>query len=145
MTVLSDRSIKQELAEGRIVVEPLGEGCIQPASIDLRLDRQIRTFRSNYRRSLDDVLTDERPSLPEILDLRDDLERFTSVEEIPDDRPYILGADQFILASTLERIELPPDIVARLEGKSSLGRLGLLVHATAGYVDPGFKGQDADV
>ena len=139
--VLSDRTIKEELAKGRIVVDPLGEGCIQPASIDLRLGRQILTFQSKYERSLDDLLSDTRPGLPEVLDVRDDLSKFTVPEEMNDRDPFILDPGQFILASTLETVELPDDVVARLEGKSSLGRLGLLVHATAGYVDPGFKGQ----
>jgi dCTP deaminase len=125
--VLSDRSIKEELTAGRIVMDPLGEGCIQPASVDIRIDRQIRVF-----------LAPEEYSL---VDVRTDLDGITRLSEIPDPAPFVLEPRQFILANTIENVELPADIVARLEGKSSLGRLGLMVHATAGYIDPGFKGQ----
>ena len=125
--VLSDRTIREELDEGRIVIEPLGDGHIQPASVDVRLDRQIASFLSPERYSF--------------IDIRSDLTDLTRLEEIPDPLPYILKPGQFILGSTLEHVELPDDVVARLEGKSSLGRLGLLIHSTAGYVDPGWKGQ----
>ena len=125
--VLSDRTIKEELAKGRIVIDPLGEGCIQPASVDLRLDRQILTLIQADRYSY--------------VDVRSDLSELTELEEIPDPHPYVLKPGQFVLASTLESVELPGDIVARLEGKSSLGRLGLMIHSTAGYVDPGWRGQ----
>ena len=125
--ILSDRSIKEELAQGRIVIEPLDEDLIQPASIDVRLDLQIRTFPPPEHYSL--------------LDVRSDLNEITDLQEIPDPHPYVLEPGQFILASTIENVQIPDDIVARIEGKSSLGRLGLLVHATAGYVDPGFQGQ----
>ena len=124
--VLSDRTIKEELASGRIVIDPLGEGCIQPASVDLRLDRQILEFH---------------PERYSYVDIREPLADLTEPVDIPDPAPYILKPDQFILASTVEYVELPDDVVARLEGKSSLGRLGLMIHSTAGYVDPGWKGQ----
>ena len=123
--VLSDHTIKEELAKGRIVVEPLMEGSIQPASVDLRLDKTVLVFRNSR--------------LPYI-DVRQDVSDLTEPEEITDDQPFILHPGEFILASTLEHIEIPSDIVARLEGKSSLGRIGLLIHSTAGYVDPGWKG-----
>jgi len=123
--VLSDRTIKEELAKGRIVIEPLGEGCIQPASVDVHLDRRLLVFR-NSRRAL--------------IDVREDVSDLTEMMEIQDDTPFILHPGEFVLASTLENIELPDDLVARLEGKSSLGRIGLLIHSTAGYVDPGWKG-----
>ena len=123
--VLSDRSIKEELAKGRIVIDPLGEGCIQPASVDVHLDRQVLAFR-NSRRAY--------------IDVRQDMTDLTEMIEIDDDQPFMLHPGEFVLASTLERIELPDDLVARLEGKSSLGRIGLLIHSTAGYVDPGWKG-----
>ena len=125
--VLSDRTIKEELAKQRIVIDPLDEENIQPASVDLRLDRQIVKFVRRQQYSLRDI--------------HSDLTRDTTVEEIPDPQPYVLEPGQFILGSTLEYVELPDDVVARLEGKSSLGRLGLLIHSTAGYVDPGWKGQ----
>ena len=125
--VLSDRSIRESLDSGHIVVDPLGEGCIQPASVDIRLDRQIREFPPPDKYSVVDGLTD--------------LDRVMKSVEIPDPGPYVLKPGEFILANTIENVELPADIVARLEGKSSLARMGLMVHATAGYIDPGFRGQ----
>lgn len=124
MTVLSDRTIKMLLAEGRIVVEPLGEGCIQPASVDVHLDRHILVFRNSRR---------------PYIDVREDLSDLTEMEEIGE-QPFMLHPGEFVLGSTLETIEIPDDLVARLEGKSSLGRIGLLIHSTAGYVDPGWRG-----
>ena len=123
--VLSDRSIKEEIARGRIVIDPLGEGCIQPASVDVHLDKRVLVFR-NSRRAY--------------IDVREDMSDLTEMIEIDEDRPFMLHPGEFVLASTLEHIELPEDLVARLEGKSSLGRIGLLIHSTAGYVDPGWKG-----
>ncbi len=123
--VLSDRTIREQLAEGRIVIDPLDPSDVQPASVDLHLDRKLLVFR-NSRRAL--------------IDVREDLDGLTEIEEIPDVQPLILHPGEFVLASTLEYIALPDDLVARLEGKSSLGRIGLLIHSTAGYVDPGWKG-----
>ena len=123
--VLSDRTIKEELEKGRIVISPLDPADIQPASVDLRLDRNLLVF-SNSRR-------------PHI-DVKKGLEDLTEVVEISDDTPFILHPGEFVLGSTLEHIELPDDLVARLEGKSSLGRIGLVIHSTAGFVDPGWKG-----
>ena len=123
--VLSDHTIKAELAEGRIVIEPLDESCIQPASVDVHLDRKLLVFR-NSRRAY--------------IDVRQEMDDLTDMVEVEDKHPFILHPGEFVLASTLEYIALPEDIVARLEGKSSLGRIGLLIHSTAGYVDPGWKG-----
>ena len=123
--VLSDHTIKEELANGRIVVDPLGEDSVQPASVDVHLDRKLRVFRNSRR---------------PYIDLREDMTDLTEVVEIADEVPFILHPGEFVLASTYENIELPVDLVARLEGKSSLGRIGLLIHSTAGYVDPGWKG-----
>jgi dCTP deaminase len=123
--VLSDRTIKQELEKGRIVIDPLDPSCIQPASVDLHLDRGLLVFR-NTRQPYIDV----RKEMPDL----------TEKEVIDDDVPFILHPGEFVLASTLEHVALPEDIVARLEGKSSLGRIGLLIHSTAGYVDPGWAG-----
>ena len=123
--VLSDRTIKEELAKGRIVIDPLGEGCVQPASVDVHLDRRLLVFR-NSRRAY--------------IDVREDMSDLTEMVEIVDEVPFILHPGEFVLGSTREHIELPDDLVARLEGKSSLGRIGLLIHSTAGYVDPGWKG-----
>ena len=122
--VLSDRTIKMMVSEGKIVVEPLGEGCIQPASVDVHLDKHILVFRNSRR---------------PYIDVREDLSDLTEMEEIGE-QPFMLHPGEFVLGSTLETIEIPDDLVARLEGKSSLGRVGLLIHSTAGYVDPGWKG-----
>ena len=123
--VLSDHTIKEELAKGRIVIEPLGENAIQPASVDVHLDRRSLVFRNSRQ---------------PYLDVQKDNSGLTDMVEIDDEYPFILHPGEFVLASTLEHIELPDDLVARLEGKSSLGRIGLLIHSTAGYVDPGWKG-----
>ena len=123
--VLSDRTIKEELEKGRIVIDPLDPANIQPASVDLHLDRQILVF-SNSRR-------------PHI-DVRMGMDDLTETVQIDDEIPFILHPGEFVLGSTLEHIELPDDLVARLEGKSSLGRIGLVIHSTAGFVDPGWKG-----
>ena len=123
--VLSDRTIKEELAKGRIVIEPLDPSCIQPASVDIHLDRKLLVFRNNRQ---------------PFIDVRKEMPDLTDTEEIPNDAPFILHPGEFVLGSTLESVSIPDDIVARLEGKSSLGRLGLLIHSTAGYVDPGWNG-----
>jgi dCTP deaminase len=123
--ILSDHSIAEALASGRLVIEPIGEDALQPASIDIRLDRQFRVFRQHRRA---------------YIDVRESVDDLTEVEEVADDEPFVLHPGEFVLGSTLERVKLGNDIVARVEGKSSLGRLGLLVHATAGYVDPGWDG-----
>jgi dCTP deaminase len=123
--VLSDRTIREEMAKGRIVIRPLGEGCIQPASVDLHLDRNILIFRNNR--------------VPYI-DVRKTNDRLTDMVTMANDDPFMLHPGEFVLGSTLEHVEVPADLVARLEGKSSLGRIGLLIHSTAGYVDPGWKG-----
>jgi dCTP deaminase len=123
--ILSDRDIRAEIAAGRIVIDPYTPEAVQPSSVDLHLDRRFRVFR-NSRYPYIDVRTDQ-PELTELV-------------EIGGDEPFILHPGEFVLGSTFERVELPNDLVARLEGKSSLGRLGLLIHSTAGYVDPGWEG-----
>jgi dCTP deaminase len=123
--VLSDRDIRAEIAAGRIVIDPFIPEAVQPSSVDLHLDRRFRVFR-NSRYPFIDVRTDQ-PDMTELV-------------EIAGDDPFILHPGEFVLGSTLERVQLPNDLVARLEGKSSLGRLGLLIHSTAGYVDPGWEG-----
>ena len=123
--VLSDRTIREEIAKGRIVIQPLGEGCVQPASVDLHLGRNILVFQNNR--------------VP-FVDVRKTNDRLTEMVTVGDDDPFMLHPGEFVLGSTVERVRLPNDLVARVEGKSSLGRLGLLVHATAGYVDPGWDG-----
>ncbi|HUF52652.1 MAG TPA: dCTP deaminase [Dehalococcoidia bacterium] len=126
MTVLSDKTIREEMAAGRIGVEPLDDGLIQPASIDLRLHNEMRVFRVTSR---------------PYIDVREPVDDLTELIQIAEDEPFIIQPGTFFLGSTLETITLPDDIVARVDGKSSLGRLGLLVHATAGYVDPGWTGR----
>ncbi len=126
MTVLSDRTIREELKSGNIVIDPLMEGCIQPASVDLHLGRSFLVFRNNH--------------VPYI-DIRAMNETLTEQVTVGDDVPFMLHPGEFVLGSTLEHVEVPADLVARLEGKSSLGRVGLLIHSTAGYVDPGWKGR----
>lgn len=123
--VLSDRTIREELERGRIVVEPLFRSCLQPASVDVHLDRKLLAFRNSRR---------------PYIDVREEMDDLVDVQEIPDPEPFILHPGEFVLGSTVEEIGLPDDLVARLEGKSSLGRLGLLIHSTAGYVDPGWRG-----
>jgi dCTP deaminase len=123
--VLSDRSIREALAAGTISIEPLGEGCIQPSSVDLHVDKYFRLFRNHTSR---------------VIDVREDQEDLTELVDIGDVDPLILHPGEFLLGSTLEKITLPNDLVARLEGKSSLGRLGLLIHSTAGFVDAGWDG-----
>ncbi|MEA2476711.1 MAG: dCTP deaminase [Actinomycetota bacterium] len=123
--ILSDRDIKSALAEGRIGIDPFSDEDVQPSSVDLHVDRLFRTFH-NARHPFIDV---KKPM--------DDL---TELIEVEPDEAFILHPGEFVLGSTAEYVKLPNDLVARLEGKSSLGRLGLLIHSTAGYVDPGFEG-----
>ena len=123
--ILSDVSIRKALAEGRIIIEPLMEGGVQPSSVDLRVDRYFRVFRNDTTPFID-------PKEPQ--------EDLTEIVEVGDGGAFILHPGEFVLGSTLERVALPDDLVARLEGKSSLGRLGLLIHSTAGFVDAGWDG-----
>jgi len=124
--IFSDRSIRDAIAAGRILIDPYEPDNVQPSSIDLRCDRTFRVFE-NHRYPVID------PKAPQ-----DDL---TSVVEASEEDPFILHPGEFVLGTTLETVGLSDDVVARLEGKSSLGRLGLLIHSTAGFIDPGFKGQ----
>lgn len=123
--ILSDRTIRRCLADGRIGIDPLDEDAIQPSSIDVRLARYFRVF-ANHRYSCIDVSA-EQPDL-------------TDLVEVPPGEPFVLHPGEFVLGATLERVTLAPDVVARLEGKSSLARLGLVIHSTAGFIDPGFDG-----
>ena len=123
--ILSDRSIREQIESGRVVIDPFDEGCVQPSSVDLHVDRRFRTFH-NARYPF--------------IDVKRDMPDLTELVEVEEETPFILHPGEFVLGSTLERVKLPDDLVARLEGKSSLGRLGLLIHSTAGYVDPGWDG-----
>ena len=123
--ILSDRSIREEMAAGRIVLEPFDESLIQPSSVDVRLDRYFRVFLNHTMA---------------VIDVKKNLEELTRLVEIEDDSPFVLHPGEFVLGSTHERIALPDDVVGRVEGKSSLGRLGLLIHSTAGFIDAGWDG-----
>src|SRR4030066_303216 len=124
--VLSDRTIKDEIAKGRIIIDPLIPSCIQPASVDLHLDKKLLAFKPQRH--------------PAYIDVRRSLDHLHELVELDEDNAFFLNPGELVLASTLESITLPDDIVGRLEGKSSLGRIGLLVNSTAGYVDPGWQG-----
>jgi dCTP deaminase len=125
MSVLSDRDIRAAIEAGDVVIRPYDPKDLQPSSVDLHLDRRFRVFRNNRY-----PFIDVRAPQPDL----------TEMVSVADDEPFILHPGEFVLGQTLEWSELPNDLVARLEGKSSLGRLGLLIHSTAGYVDPGWKG-----
>ncbi len=123
--LLSDRDIAAELDAGRVVIDPYDPSMLQPSSVDVRLDRMFRLF-DNHRYPFIDP-AQEQPELTRLI-------------EVADDEPFVLHPGEFVLGSTFETITLPDDVAARLEGKSSLGRLGLLTHSTAGFIDPGFQG-----
>ena len=124
-SVLSDGTIRRLVSEGRIRVEPWDDGMVQPASVDLTLGNSFRVFH-NHRVTA--------------IDLREPPTDLTEQVTIGEDEPFVIHPGEFCLGRTAEWVELPDDIVARIEGKSSLGRLGLIVHATAGFCDPGWKG-----
>jgi dCTP deaminase len=123
--LLSDRDIRSELASGRIGLDPLDLGMVQPSSIDVRLDRFFRLFDNHKYQHIDPAL--DQPDL-------------TRLVEVDSDEAFVLHPGEFVLGATFEVVSLPDDVAARLEGKSSLGRLGLLTHSTAGFIDPGFSG-----
>jgi dCTP deaminase len=123
--VLSDRTIRSEIDAGRIVIDPYDEAMVQPSSVDVRVDNRFRVFH-NARYPF--------------IDVRQPMDDLTELVQVEDGEPFILHPGEFVLGQTLERVTLPNDLVARLEGKSSLGRLGLLIHSTAGFVDSGFSG-----
>ncbi|MBI2140993.1 dCTP deaminase [Candidatus Woesearchaeota archaeon] len=123
--LLSDRSIKEAIREGKIVIKPYFEDCVQPSSIDIHLDSNFLLFNKAQHAVID------------VRQKQDGLMRMVVVKE---GEPFILHPGEFVLGSTLEFVKMPNDIAARIEGKSSLGRLGLLIHSTAGYVDPGWEG-----
>jgi dCTP deaminase len=123
--LLSDRDIRAEIAAGRVALDPYDETLLQPSSVDLRLDRHFRTFNNHAYTHIDPALQ------------QDDLTRMV---EPAADEAFVLHPGEFVLGSTYEVITLPDDVAGRLEGKSSLGRLGLLTHSTAGFIDPGFSG-----
>jgi len=123
--ILSDRDIRGEIDARRIVIDPYLPDAVQPSSVDLHLGNRFRVFRNNRTAVIDPRV--EQPELTELV-------------EITGDEPFVLHPGEFVLGATFERVALPDDLVARLEGRSSLGRLGLMIHSTAGYVDPGWEG-----
>lgn len=123
--LLSDRDIAQLLASGAAAIEPYDPQMLQPASVDVRLDRYFRLF-DNHKYSVID------PQAPQ--------EELTRLVDVGEDTPFVLHPGEFVLGATYEKVTLPDNVAARLEGKSSLGRLGLLTHSTAGFIDPGFSG-----
>ena len=123
--LLSDRDLKAAIASGRMALTPYDEAMVQPSSIDVRLDRYFRVFANHRYTHIDPAQQ------------QDDL---TELVEVADDEAFLLHPGEFVLGSTLELITLGDDLASRLEGKSSLGRLGLLTHSTAGFIDPGFSG-----
>ncbi len=124
--ILSDRSLRTQLAAGRISIEPFDDANVQPSSIDLTLSPSFRVFLNHTRG---------------VIDVREDVSDLTEPVEVDGDRAFMLHPGEFVLGATAETVGVPDDLVARLEGKSSLGRLGLLIHSTAGFIDAGFCGQ----
>src|SRR5919202_5638298 len=123
--VLSDATIARYLEQGRIEIEPYDDSLLQPSSVDVRVDRLFRVFHNNRY---------------PYIDVKVEQSELTELVQVDDAQPFVLHPGEFVLGSTLARIRLPDDLVARLEGKSSLGRLGLLIHSTAGFIDPGWDG-----
>jgi len=123
--LLSDRDIRVEIDKGRVLLDPYEPAFVQPSSVDVRIDRFFRVFENHRYPHIDPA--EEQPDLTRLI-------------ECVGDEPFILHPGEFVLSSTYETVTLPDDIAARLEGKSSLGRLGLLTHSTAGFIDPGFSG-----
>ena len=123
--LLSDRDIRAELESKRVVLDPYDAEMVQPSSVDVRIDRYFRLFDNHKYAVIDPA--EEQPDL-------------TRLVEVSSDEAFVLHPGEFVLASTYEVVTLPDDVAARLEGKSSLGRLGLLTHSTAGFIDPGFSG-----
>ena len=122
--ILSDRTLREQLACGRIIIDPLDESCVQPSSVDVKLSNHFRVFRNHTAGVID---------VKQAIDL-------TEPVEIAHDGVFMLHPGEFVLGSTLERVVVADDLVARIDGKSSLGRLGLIIHSTAGFIDPGFDG-----
>ena len=123
--LLSDRDILAEIAANRLALDPWTPELVQPSSVDVRIDRYFRVFNNSQYTHIDPAIQQDE---------------LTSLVEPKGDDPFVLHPGEFVLGSTLEVVTLPNDLAGRLEGKSSLGRLGLLTHSTAGFIDPGFSG-----
>lgn len=125
LMILSDHTIREQVSAGRIVIDPFDPDSVQPSSVDLRLDSLFRVFVNHHT---------------PVIDVKLPQDELTELREIKPDQAFMLHPGEFVLGSTLERVGVPDDLVGRLEGKSSLGRLGLLIHSTAGFIDAGFQG-----
>ena len=123
--ILSDRTLREQIEAGRIVIDPFDPSCVQPSSIDVKIGNLFRVFRNHTAA---------------VIDVKENQEDLTELITIPEDGVFMLHPGEFVLGSTLERIAVPDDLVSRIEGKSSLGRLGLIIHSTAGFIDAGFDG-----
>lgn len=123
--LLSDRDIRSAISDGDLGIEPFDADLVQPSSVDVRLDRYFRVFNNSRYTHIDP---------------KREMEDLTTLVEVADGENFVLHPGEFVLASTLEKFTLPANLAGRLEGKSSLGRLGLLTHSTAGFIDPGFTG-----
>ncbi len=123
--ILSDRSIREEIKKGSISIEPFHPECVQPSSVDIHLSSRFLVFNTVQHA---------------VIDVRERQNGLMRTVEIKDDEPFILHPGEFVLGSTVERMKMPNNIAGRIEGKSSLGRLGLLIHSTAGFIDPGWEG-----
>ncbi len=123
--ILSDRSIREEIKKGTISIEPFHSECVQPSSIDIHLSSKFLVFNTAQHA---------------VIDVRERQDGLMNMVEVKDSEPFILHPGEFVLGSTAERVKMPNDIAGRIEGKSSLGRLGLLIHSTAGFIDPGWNG-----
>ena len=123
--ILSDRTLREQIAAGRIVIDPYDDALVQPSSIDVRISNLFRVFRNHTAG---------------VIDVKENQEDLTELITIPTDGVFMLHPGEFVLGSTHERIAVPDDLVARIDGKSSLGRLGLIIHSTAGFIDAGFDG-----
>ena len=123
--ILSDKDVKAQIEAGRIILEPFDAACVQPSSVDVKISNLFRVFRNHTAG---------------VIDVKKDMTDLTELVEIPMGGVFMLHPGEFVLGSTLERVGVPNDLVARVEGKSSLGRLGLLIHSTAGFIDAGFDG-----
>ena len=123
--LLSDRDLRAEIAAGRLGIDPFDDALVQPSSVDVRLDTLFRVFNNTRYTHIDPAQQQDE---------------LTSLVEPAEGEPFVLHPGEFVLGSTFELVSLPDDVAARLEGKSSLGRLGLLTHSTAGFIDPGFSG-----
>ena len=123
--ILSDRDLLAEINKGSIIIDPFDPACVQPSSIDVKVSNLFRVFRNHTAA---------------VLDVKKDLTDLMELVEVPDGEAFLLHPGEFALGSTLERVAVPNNLVARVEGKSSLGRLGLVIHSTAGFIDAGFDG-----